>query len=668
MSEFAQISPGSFDTFESLGNPDRSGNNSSGTSHPEAQEKRSEHHTSLSLPDGVILPKHQPWLHRFLHESHELSLEDLFQKNSATYETYRNTARPESDPVDTFRQEVKRPLNFSRRKEIRQAETRLTTQLEKDIQAILEEHRKLQYQSRIWPLNSADQEKNWPGLEHHSESKALAFLHSSKNYAEWKVNFIRYLRYRWENQQTDALQRFIDTHQDPKQLEETAPHQLLGGHTVRVLEKLDIPFIAVDKDAVIHPGKLQALNIVETDQVLVSPKFYLAMPDNPFVHAGNRAYVNLYQVVAVRREGSTDSPEFFLLADFYYAPLSVEELSHISAQFLPQQPVPQAATEQLILETTGVVPDEFTHAAPFELFLSMARSLKRDVALESDPSLRFVQNQAENQEFIQQQKTNVHQGAALFSQILLTEYALSRYFPNRREYVGEVLYRTFEVVLIAVLTGQELTHEKSQKILEEYRRTLVLEVEKLSDRDVNWDSYSVRGKKARSHDEVQDYFNQPDIHVQQQQAAWKNKELIEKGNLFMMALEPFIHGVATGVPSCASCLLGAAAKLGGVKAVPSSMSAGSLSAGAGGAAGAGSGGFGNGSWFGSPGFMGMNGYSGGSAGPWQDSSFLPGAIDSFLRRGFSSAGDAYGAFGGAFIHPNELLTYLMIGERSLSVR
>jgi len=604
------------------------------------------------LPTGVILPKHLPFLHRFQKESMEVSIEELFIKNSSSYEFYRNNARPESDPTDVFRQEVKKPLNFSRREAVEQAKQRLTTTLEKDIQAVLEEHQKLEYQSRIWPLNSTNPIENWPGLGHHSETKAITFLHHSKNYAEWKVNFIRYLRYRWENQQADQLQSFLDTNLETNVQTVVQSQDLLGGHTVAVLDTLGIPYISANKNANIDEGKLHTLGLKGDETVMVSPKFYLAMPDNPFVHAGNRSYVNLYQVVSIQRKGSS-TWEQFLLADFYYAPLSLEELKKISEQFLPNSPISQHSepTEQLILETTGVMPASFTDKAPFKLFLQMANSLGRDVALP------FVQGQAKNHEFVKNQKANVRKGASVFSQILLTEYALAQYFPQRQNYVSEILYRTFDVVLIAILTGQDLTTEKSQKILTEYRRTLVLEVEKLQEKDVDWNNYAVRRQKVNSSEQIGAFFHQKDIHHKQQEAIWNNRELIEKGNLFAMALEPFIRGAATGIPSCASCLLGAAGKLGGIKPLPPSPVGSVTSSRAPGF---------NGGSTGIP--FSLSGYSGGSAQPWNGPGHSGSLVDSFLRRGYESAEDAASSFRSLFISPNELLSYMMIGERALPNR
>jgi len=617
------------------------------------KEQAAEHLQDFShLPEGVILPKHLPWFHRFQKESTEVSIEELFTRNSSSYEYYRNNAKPESDPTDIFRQEVKRPLNFSRREAVENAKQRLTTTLEKDIQAVLEEHQKLEYQSRIWPLNSANPIENWPGLGHHSETKAVTFLHHSKNYAEWKVNFIRYLRYRWENQQADELQSFLDTYQETKLQTPILSQELLGGHTVAILDSLGIPYISANKSASIDEGKLHKLGLKGDETVMVSPKFYLAMPDNPFVHAGNRSYVNLYQVVSVQRKDSS-SWEQFLLADFYYAPLSLEELKKICEQFLPNSPIAKRteATEQLILETTGIMPASFTNKAPFKLFLQMANSLGRDVALP------FVQGQAKNHEFVKNQKANVRKGAAVFSQILLTEYALAQYFPQRQNYVSEILYRTFDVVLIAILTGQDLTTEKSQRILSEYRRTLVLEVEKLQEKDVDWNTYSVKREKVNSAEQINSFFHQKDIHYKQQEATWNNRELIEKGNLFAMALEPFIRGAATGIPSCASCLLGAAGKLGGVKPLPP----GSMSP----ASSTGTSGFSGGS-NGIP--FSLSGYSGGSAQPWNGPRHSGDLVDSFLRRGYGSAQDAASGFRSLFISPNELLSYMMIGDRALANR
>lgn len=609
--------------------------------------------TGHDLPDGVILPQHRSWFRRFTRETRELSIEELFQKNNASYELYRNTARPESDPLDIFRQEVQKPLDFSQREQIRQAQDRLTQQLEKDIQAVLEEHQKLQYQSRIWPLNSPHTENNWPGLERHSETKALSFLHAAQNYAEWKVCFIRYLRYRWENQQADKLQAFIaHFHKKESLTESLSAENLLKGHTVGILDTLHIPFIAADKNAVINPGKLQELNITGDERVLLSPKFYLAMPDNPFVHAGNRSYVNLYQVVAIQRQGQTGL-EYFLLADFYYAPLSLQELKEISEHFLPNQRLPESPSEQLILETTGILPDEFTNAPPFELFLEVANSLQRNVAIP------FVQTQARNQAFIAQQKSNVRRGAALFSQILLTEYALTQYLPQRKNYVSEVLSRTFEVILIAVFTGQELTAERSTQILHHYRKTLVLDLEQLREDEVSWETFSVQRQKQSTTKEVQEFFSTPDLHARQKDSVWKNRELLENANVFALALEPFITGAATGIPSCASCLLGAASKLGGVKPIPGGTAA--TVATAGGTAQPGWSGGSSGLPFS------LGGYSGGSSRPWGSKGPFDTFLPDFLQKSFSSAGDAWNEFH-SYIRPNDLLTYFLSEQAVLPTR
>lgn len=608
-----------------------------------------------NLPADVILPEHAAWYRRFLKESREHSIEELFKKNGTSYEFYRQTARPESDPLDVFRREVQRPLDFSKREQIRFTQERLSAELEKDIQASLEEHQKLQYQFRTWALNSDDPKQNWPGIERHSEKKALAFLHASKNYAEWKVSLLRYLRYRWENQQADELQAFIEQFRQPNALQKLSTSEtklLLGGHTVSVLSSLGIPFITTDKNAVINPGKLEQLGITQ-QTVLASPKFYLAMPDNPFVHAGNRSYANLYQVIAVENQKS-GTHDFFLLADFYYAPLSLQELKTITERFLPEKELPDNPSEQLILETTGIMPKEFTTSAPFELFLSMAHSLERDVAVP------FVQTQATTQDFVQKQKWNVSKGAALFSQILLTEYALSQYFPQRQNYVGEVLSRTFDVILIAVFTGQELTEVRSQQLLKEYRQTLVLDLEKIQERDVNWDTYTVNRSKSATHADVAQKFASDNVYKEQQETAWAHRDLIEKGNLFLMALEPFIKGAATGIPSCATCVVGALGKLGGLKNLPGA-SGGTASA----AAGVGSSGWNAGGSTGLP--FSLSGYSGGSARPWTGMQSPSNTFDAFLQRNFLSAGEAWDGLR-SYINPGELLTYFMNEQAVIATR
>lgn len=367
----------------------------------------------------------------------------------------------------------------------RQTSYQLQQKLTEELQVFVEEHHRLQYQARQLEfkpgeffsdmLHSCEQNNR-------KEKVLLDEAYQNGNYQKWRVHYIRYQRALLEYQQVQQMQQLTQQIIKKQQFTALPAPNLLGPVTKTDLEQHGFK-LPVTNPYIIHPGRLDKLNLQPDEVIWASPRFGLSMPANGYVHPGNQAYANTYQIIA-KLDEQQQPVQYWLLSDHYYSDLSLQQLEQIMQhwQLQPRQKPNQAdqnyqpttnLPEQLIMSVVDTLPLEYQQQKPFLTFLEISAKLQKDAQL--TPEL-FISQQNESQQQINQKTDSLPQAAAFLTQIILMELSLCHYLPQRQEYVGQALQEAFEMAVVPLISNQniEFNNDLYAELLSTYHQVWVL--------------------------------------------------------------------------------------------------------------------------------------------------------------------------------------------------
>jgi hypothetical protein len=604
----------------------------------------------LSSRESSVLPQHQPWLQNLQRELLKNPQYCTTSPEIYSPQVQSETGQTQFDSFDYLRALAQQGLDPTHFENYQQLQSQLEQEVQRDLRVFLQEHYLLRHQSNVWELNPEAILDDWLASGEKAVAKARVRRDESPSESIWKTRHIKYRRFQLETQQIAQMKKLIAEFIEQHQWTTAPAAQILGETTPNELTKVGITFPKEFPDKQLHPGRLLELGLQPDAEVEVSPKFSLLMPANGFVHPGNLAYAVMYQVV--RQQFSPGQFHYWLVSDHYYSQLSLEELQTTLEQWQPQKTAQKSPTEEMLMQVVETLPPSFTTTKPFLLFLQLAETLNKEVSLPGGYSFAFEQKHLS--QHINKQDKNVKQASALLTQILLTELALCEYYPERQEFVGQILHDMFDKVVLALLHSTdgsqgEFTQEMYREILGLYNELYV--------------SQNLGGRPFATAPAETEHPQQPTlaevmaddrIYGKQERSAKKRfSELAALNNLFLMSLTN-IPNATQGIFSCAACAGGMFGKMRGVGQAASDGFSGAASS---------SRGFGgNLPWYAS----GLGGF--GSQGDVLGRDLHRGVqqrMDSFLTNTHSNAASAVGGFLST-ISAGELGTFMLVSENQFA--
>lgn len=506
-----------------------------------------------------------------LRQNPQLTTDFEATQDSQTTELKKRTA---FDPFSVFREFALQNWNPEHQQDVKRLQQQLQEIFKTDLQVFVEEHFRLQYQSRQLEFNPEDFFNSMLASCAQNDRKELALLKQADSYQAYRLHFIRFHRSLLEHQQVKKMQQVVDNIFREKLFTKVLAGDVFGPTTKEDLNTLGFkPTVALPE--IIHQGRLVALGLTSDEEVFVSPRFGLAMPANAYVHPGNQAYANTYQIVA-KLDHQGQPVKYWLLSDHYYSDLSLNELQAVLNDWQLNSPAaPQENSsglpEEIIMSAVDSLPSRYTHQKPFLTFINLATKLQKEAQL--SPELVLDQQTTVTGK-VKNRQQDIDMAAALLTEILLTELALCRYLPPRHDYVGEVLQSAFEMVVLPLIVDRDLhyTPDLYQEIKSNYHRVWV--EYKLTGVDPFEDDWATKQAKTSQIHQVfaqssltaldqpamQQSFGDDEVFVRQLEATKKDPSLVDFGNLMLVfsSLPEAIQGVA----SCAAC---AGGMFGGLK-------------------------------------------------------------------------------------------------------
>lgn len=516
-------------------------------------------HREKSLKNDV-LPQHQPWLTQLQHEL--LKNPQFYTTSPRIYspQVTSETGQTQFDSFDYLRSLAQQGLDPRRLADYQQLQAQLEQEVQRDLRVFLQEHYLLRHQSNTWDLDPDAILDDWLESGEKAVAKARVRRDQATSSEIWQTRHIKYQRFQLETAQITHMKQLIEDFIAERQWTTVTARSVCGESTQSELAAFGITFPRELPSEQLHPGRLTELGLKPNDQIEVSPKFTLMMPANGFVHPGNLAYAVVYQVV--RHQSSPGQFRYWLVSDHYYSQLSLEELQQTLEAWLPGQTPQKSPTEDLLMNVVAAMPPSFTTTKPFLLFLQLAEKLNKEVSLPGGYSFAFEQRHLSNH--LNQQTNNLQQASALLTQIVLTELAMCEYYPQRQEYVGQILHDMFDKVVLALLhstqdTHGEFTQEMYREILSLYNEYYVADTLK-QDPQALWADSPVSDNTQEMSSFAQKMADDTVYAQQEKSAKRKFGEFAALNNLFLMSLTS-IPNATQGIFSCAACAGGMFGKM-----------------------------------------------------------------------------------------------------------